>query len=72
MTELLGNEEELCSDYYGKFVLRNVNALHYKKMQGAWQSQQQSAGKRQELFQDIISGDTGTSAEVCVYFTALN
>lgn len=64
--ELLGNEEELSTDFYGKFVLRNVNVSHFKRKQNVWQSQQQSAGKRRELFQDIIAGDSGTQAEVCV------
>lgn len=55
VNELLASEEELSADFYGKFVLRNVNISHFKRKQNTWQIQQETAGKRRELFQDIIT-----------------
>ena len=80
VTELLDSEEELSADFYGKFVLRNLNVSHYKRKQNVWQTQQEMAGKRRELFQDIIAGDSGIQEEVCcrlihryyLYFIALH
>eukprot|EP00731_Ephydatia_muelleri_P026882 Em0018g982a len=63
VSELLASEEELSADFYGKFVLRNVNASHFKRKQNVWQTQQEMAGKRRELFQDIIGDDSGIQEE---------
>ena len=63
VTEMLDSEEELSADFYGKFVLRNLNVSHYKRKQNVWQTQQEMAGKRRELFQDIITGDSGIQEE---------
>ena len=69
VSELLASEEELSADFYGKFVLRNVNASHFKRKQNVWQTQQEMAGKRRELFQDIIGDDSGIQEEVCHFVT---
>ena len=55
--KLLGLEEKLASDFYGRIVLRNCNVAHYKKKQATWQGDQRAVGHRRDLFRDIVSTD---------------
>ncbi len=52
---LLAHEEQLTADFYGSIVLRNCDIAHYRKQQAGWAHQQKAAGKKRQLFQDILS-----------------
>lgn len=55
--ELLTHEGSLGDSFYGRIVLRNCNVTHYKRKQAAWQSGQQAAERKRELFRDIVTDD---------------
>ena len=62
--ELLAHEEELKSDYYGKFVLRNCNIESFKRKQGKWQEKQKEAERTTALFDDILKGEVHSKKTV--------
>ncbi len=51
---LLAQEDKLSADFYGNIVLRNCNIASYKSQQGEWAEAQRQAGKKKELFQDLL------------------
>lgn len=51
---LLAHEEELTADFHGSIVLRNCNIAHFRKKQAGWLDQQRAAGRKREIFQDIL------------------
>ena len=55
--QLIANEEELLTNYYGKIILRNCNISHYKKKQQVWQSVERAIERKRELFRDILDSD---------------
>ena len=59
---LLAHEEQLTADFYGSIVLRNCDIAHYRKQQVGWVDQQKAAGKRRQLFQDMLSESQSPAA----------
>ena len=51
---LLTHEEQLTADFYGSIVLRNCNIAEYRRRQEGWLEQQRAAGKKRQLFEDLL------------------
>ena len=54
-TVLLANEGRLTTDYYGGIVLRNCNIAQYRKQQAGWLDRQKAAGKKRQLFEELLN-----------------
>ncbi|XP_063902584.1 nucleolar protein 9-like [Zophobas morio] len=51
---LLGEEQQISSNMYGKIVMKKCNIDFYKRKKTAWLEKQEANQKKQELFKDIL------------------
>ena len=55
--ELLKREDELKTNHYGRFVIRNCNLDYYKRKKPDWIDQERAFEKKKKMFEDVIQED---------------